>query len=383
MSEPTSPIRNPNEDIEEPVTPEPVTPDPVTPESQLIRNDNSNRNIISQVFGTDDQSDIDTDTSAGEEEMEELERRTAGREGPRTRLDFGDEAEDSQPDRELSKKITPCEIPDEIKAMRPTISDQVEFMDIIDGEEKTIKQHLEEVEEEGELPDNVIFMNEQKNQFVAIGRDDISKLIDVKPEQDAKSGIFFKCKKTMEALSLTPNDVEYVRPYFDLRSIGYIPGGYVDLKCFLEIYDIESPHRVFMVVEPKNPIDINPVANELSITTHRYQVITTEKIIWYDGKPEEVISTNTENGEGVNVLDMPIDMVGAAHCQEGQFSKLVYLVPVEVISAEEPVPSAEEPQGEKVESRGGKRKRKGKKTLRKKNLLKKKKNKTKRKKSKK
>ena len=309
-------------------------------------------------------------------------------ESARAILDFGSDGELESEFQRMSLEQQPqrpqCVIPDEIKAMRPTISDQVEVYDVIAMENKTIKQHFEE--EEGEIPDKVIFMNKEKNQFLAYDRDNISNLINVKSEEGAISGIFYKCKKMMKALSLTPNDVEYDRPYFNLGNIGYNPGGYVDLLCMIKIaqpaFDIDSPPRVFMVVEPETPIAINPVANELTITTHTHQVITIEKTIWYDGKPDETY-TNIDASDGLNSLGRPVDIVGSAHCQEGQYSKLVYLVPVEVTSAEEPVPSAEEPVPGAEGTKGGKRKRKGKNTLRKKNLLKKKKNKTKRKKSKK
>ena len=141
-------------------------------------------------------------------------------------------------------------------------------------EDKTIKQHLEGEEGE-EIPDKVIFMNEAKTQFIAYDRDNISNLIIVKPEEGAISGIFYKCKKMTTAVVITPNDVEYDRPYFNLGNIGYSPGGYVDLLCMKKIaqpaFDIDSPPRVFMVVEPETPIAINPVANELTIRTHRYQ----------------------------------------------------------------------------------------------------------------
>jgi hypothetical protein len=429
MSEPNSPARPARP---EPATPEPVEPvTPVTPATPVepvtlepfgsdsdtgdegfvlprdgprsfpsdgwedrvfdqILFDHPNYSAVRDLFGNHSSDEIDTDTSADE--------------SARTRLDFGSDGELESEFQGMSLEQSPqrpqCVIPDEIKAMRPTISDQVEVYDVIAMEYKTIKQHLEEVEEDGEIPDKVIFMNQEKTQFLAYDRDNISKLINVEPEQGAISGIFYKCKKMMKALSLRPNDVEYDRPYFNLGNIGYSPGGYVDLLCMIKIaqpaFDIDSPPRVFMVVEPETPIAINPVANELTISTHRYQTTTIEKTIWFDGKPDET-HTETEYSDGLNSLGMPVDIVGSAHCQEGQYSKLVYLVPVEVTSAEEavpsaeeavpsaegPVPGAEEPVSGAEVPRGGKRKRKGKKTLRKKNLLKKKKNKTKRKKSKK
>ena len=361
--------------------------------------------------------------SVGEEGMEPIRRETrrhpeADEEGIQpTRLDFGrndDFGNSSEDDLEaafqlfqgmsLEEQTPRCDsdIPEGIKTMRPTISDQVEFFDVIALENKTIRQHLEEVKEDKEIPDKVIFMNQEKNQFVAYDRDNISKLINVEPEQGAISGIFYKCNKMMKGLP-RPDDVEYNRPYFNLGNIGYNPGGYVDLLCMIKIaqpaFDIDSPPRVFMVVEPETPIPIDPVANELSIVTHSYQITTIEKTVWFDGKPDDTY-TETEHLGNLNSLDMPVDAVGSARCQEGQYSKLVYLVPVKVVpSAEGPVPSAEGsvpsaeepvpgPEGSvpgAEGSRGGKRKRKrkGKKTLRKKNLLKKKKNKTKRKKSKK
>ena len=309
-----------------------------------------------------------------------------------------------------------CVIPDEIKAMRPTISDQFKFYDVIAMEDKTIKRHLEEkketeqqhLEEEKETEqqpmNKIIFMNEAQNQFVAVPKDEISKLIYVNGDNDdVRSGVNYKCKGVIPGYSIRPHDVEYDNPYFDLRSIGFhFPGGYIDLDCLEEA--LSSDNRAFMIVEPPDPIKIDPVANELSISTHSYVIKGTKTISHYfdDTKTTEA-DQEYRSGE-LNSVGLVVEMSGAVYCKEGQYSKLVYLVPVDVISAEEPVPSAEEPVPSAEEpvpsakepvpsaegsvpgpegTKGGKRKRKGKNTLRKKNLLKKKKNKTKRKKSKK
>jgi hypothetical protein len=432
MSEPSSPVRNPNEDNDEPVpvtpepvtpepvtpepvTPEPVTPEPVTPVPQIIRT-NPHQNILSGL-NLDDDDEINTDTSVSEGEMEEIRERTrARREETRRRRealqgnplpgpDFGSEDEEDvsvQP-RQLdfgSDGSPHCLIPDEIKAMRPTISDHVEFMDIIDGEDKTIKQHLEEVEEEGEVPDNVIFMNQTKNQFVAVTKDQIRKLIFVNgrgDEADVRSGVNYKCKHVIQGYSIRPNNVEYYKPYFDLSSIGFAPGGYVDLNCLLE--HLDSDNRVFMIVAPEDPIKIDPVANDLSIATHSYVIkgpkITTNFI---DDSITQEPDQEYHSGQ-LNSAGLVVDMTGAVYCQKGQSATKVFMIPVQLegtadeasSGSHSPSGSYFDPEEEDYETSRlpplppppPRMPRGGKKTLRKKNLLKKKKNKTKRKKSKK
>jgi hypothetical protein len=433
MSEPSSPVRNPNEDNDEPepvtpepvtpepVTPEPVTPEPVTPEPQIIQRD-SNENILSGVRFDDDE--IDTDTSVDEEEMEEIRQRTRARREEEgifpSRLDFGNPMDEefqgmspAQPQsddlEQFTYKTKPCVIPDEIKALNPTVPDDFKFEDILAGPSldddedrgKTIKQHLEDVDEddddyeEGEIPDRVIFMNQAKNQFVIIDKSQILKMIyPPTDDENPQSAVFYKCKKMMDSLLITRNDVEYDTPYFDLRRIGYAGGGYVELSCILEMLAFDYPNRVFMIVAPSERIEINPVANELAITTHRYK--TTEvvtKISNIDGVKSKIVSEQViDTSSQLNILEQVVNQTSAAHCQEGQFSNKVFMIPITSTDSGKPVYeeglSSFDPEEEDLETsllpdfESLRMPRGGKKTLRKKNLLKKKrKNKTKRKKS--
>ena len=411
MSQPNSPERNPDVDVDvaatpEAATPEAAAPEPATPDNQIIRT-NPDQNILSGL-NLDYDDEIDTDTSVGEEEMVAIRRETRRRReallgDPLPGPDFGSEDEEDvsvQP-RQLdfgSDGSPHCLIPDEIKAMRPTISDQVEFMDIIDGEDKTIKQHLEEVEEEGEVPDNVIFMNQAKNQFVAVTKDQIRKLIFVNgDDDDVRSGVNYKCKRVIGGYSIRPNNVEYYKPYFDLQSIGFAPGGYVDLDCLLEHLDSDSDNRVFMIVAPEDPIKIDPVANDLSISTHSYVIKGLKTITNFvdDTITQEPDPAEYHSGE-LNSAGLVVDMTGAVYCQEGQSAIKVFMIPVQLEGTVDEASSGSrsrsgssfDPEQEdymtnllpNLESVG--MPRGGKKTLRKKNLLKKKKNKTKRKKSK-
>lgn len=293
---------------------------------------------------------------------------------------------DSDSDEEFAKDIQRyfynkrC-IPEEFMAITPTISDQVMVQDFEDLEEKTIRQHLE--------PNNkVIFMNESKNQFVAYDLERIKNLINIPEDErneDARSGVFFKCNNTGNYLNITPNEVDYETPYFDLRSIGFIPGGYVDLKCFEKA--LNDPRRVFMIVMPKVQIPIDPVANELAISTHKYEYRQTKtKVSLLEGRLPEVINSNTQISENLNRYDLPIEMFAAAHCQAGQKSYKVFMIPVDVkrILARQVFGSSSsesESEAESILMAGKKRERR--KTLRKKTMLKKRRNKTKRRKSKK
>ena len=368
--------------------------------------------------------------------MEEIRQRTRARREEEgilpSRLDFGNPTDEevrdafeefqemspSQPQsdelEQFTYKTKRCVIPDEIKALNPTIPDDFKFENILAGpsleddddededQGKTIKQHLEDVDEddddyeEGEIPDRVIFMNQAKNQFVVIDKNNISTMIyppsdDVNPQ----SAVFYKCKKMMDSLLITRKDVEYDTPYFDLRRIGYPSGGYVELSCILEMLAFDNPHRVFMIVEPSERIEIDPVANELAITTHSYK--TTEvvtKISNIDGVKSKIVSEQViDTSNPLNILEQEVDQTSAAHCQEGQFSNKVFMIPITSTDTGKPLyeegssdfnPEEQDlatsllPDLESVRMPRG-----GKKTLRKKNLLKKKKNKTKRNKSKK
>lgn len=374
--------------------------------------------------GIEPEGDIDTDTSVSEGEMEEIrERARARREGEGilpTRLDFGNPADQEfqsipplQPMSDVLEqfiyKTKPCVIPDEIKALNPTVPDDFKFKNILAGpsldededEGKTIKQHLEDVDEddddyeEGEIPDRVIFMNQAKNQFVVIDKNNIFKMIyPPRDDENPQSAVFYKCKKMMDSLLITRNDVEYDTPYFDLRRIGYYSGGYVELSCILKMLDFDNPHRVFMIVEPSERIEINPVANELAITTHSYK--TTEvvtKISNIDGVKSKIVSEQViDTSSPLNILEQVVNQTSAAHCQEGQFSNKVFILPITSTDSGKPVYeedlSSFDPEEEDLETsllpdfESLRMPRGGKKTLRKKNILKKRrKNKTKRKKS--
>jgi hypothetical protein len=412
-------------------------------------------NLDISSSGVEPEGDIDTDTSVSESEMVEIRQRTRARREEEgilpTRLDFGNPMDEefqgmspAQPQsddlEQFTYKTKPCVIPDEIKALNPTVPDDFKFEDILAGPSldddedrgKTIKQHLEDVDEDdddyedGEIPDRVIFMNQAKNQFAVVDKSQILKMIyPPTDDENPQSAVFYKCKKMMDSLLITRNDVEYDTPYFDLRRIGYPSGGYVELSCILEIlfFDLVLPQRVFMIVEPSERIEINPVANELAITTHRYK--TTEvvtKISNIDGVKSKIVSEQViDTSSQLNILEQVVNQTSAAHCQEGQFSNKVFMIPITSTDSGKPVyeessssfnPEEEDlvtselpsldsfitpsPEARRViesastmdlsglpplppspsESRGGK------KTLRKKNLLKKKrKNKTKRKKS--
>jgi hypothetical protein len=235
-------------------------------------------------------------------------------------------------------------------------------------------------------------MNESKNQFVAYDLERIKNLINIPEDErneDARSGVFFKCNNTGNYLNITPNEVEYETPYFDLRSIGFNPGGYVDLKCFEKT--LNDPRRVFMIVMPKVQIPIDPVANELAISTHKYEYKQTKtKVSLLEGRLPEVINSNTQISENLNRYDLPIEMFAAAHCQAGQKSYKVFMIPVDI--KENPGPwqvfgsDSEEEEAEAEAEAGAvltaRKKRKRRKTLRRKSILERRKNKTKRRKSK-
>ena len=223
----------------------------------------------------------------------------------------------------------------EVKEIDP--EDEV-FDVIMQGDEK-IGEFLEEDRE-----NHIVLRDYDKpDSTFLIDLTNFRKAIDVEKDEDGKTiggrVVLYQCNTVMESFNITMGRVKNLTPYFDLKGVA----GWGGLIPLLEVYDklLNKPvaergqYFTYKVLDDViNPLSGIQVVNYLDTHKNRY--------------------------------GNDIDVVSAAHCQEGQYSNLTTIIPARERTSSPAMGGKRRSRGKTRRKTGKSKSRKLKKTVKKK-----------------